>query len=85
MSNKFDDIKNKVRSSDSGSVHSEFIAPKPERRIRSKKFVETHSQDTLWLRNDLKSRLNEEFEKYGKGEKTRIINEALEEWFKKNS
>lgn len=82
---KFDDIKNRVRSG-TGSVHSEFIADEPRRRKRVKKpkFEETHTRDTNWIRNDLMETLKEWSEEGGRGEKTRIINEALEDYFRRN-
>jgi len=38
----------------------------------------------VWLENDLKKKLDEESAEGGKGEKTRIINEALRMYFKEN-
>ncbi|WP_197084379.1 hypothetical protein [Rossellomorea marisflavi] len=48
---------------------------------RKPKFDETHSRDSVWIRNDLKKVLKDVCTE--KGDKTRIINEALEDYFRK--
>ncbi|VXC06697.1 hypothetical protein BACI349Y_550025 [Bacillus sp. 349Y] len=48
---------------------------------RKSKFDETHSRDNVWIRNDLKKVLKEVWTE--KRDKTRIINEALEDYFRK--
>ncbi|MGG4549703.1 hypothetical protein ABER02_18315 [Rossellomorea marisflavi] len=48
---------------------------------RKSKFDETHSRDNVWIRNDLKKVLKEVCTE--KRDKTRIINEALEDYFRK--
>lgn len=48
---------------------------------RKPKFDETHSRDSVWIRNDLKKVLKDVCTE--KGDKTRIINEALEDYIRK--
>lgn len=83
---KMDDLKNKIRSSSgSKSVHSELIdnshVIKPKAPPRKKKFEEMHRRDTVWIENELKDKLDNQSSEYGRGEKTRIINEALRLYF----
>ncbi|OBA07237.1 hypothetical protein A9P44_10215 [Paenibacillus polymyxa] len=85
---KMDDLKNKIRSTAASSVHSEMIdgishdssseyTPKPKK----KKFEELHQRDTVWIENELKKRLDRAGAEGGRGEKTRILNEALRVYF----
>ncbi|WP_260871085.1 hypothetical protein [Paenibacillus xylanexedens] len=75
-----DELKNKIRSTSSSSVHPELIdsstevqtTPKPKKN----KFEELHQRDTVWIENELKKRLDNESAANGRGEKNRIINEA---------
>jgi hypothetical protein len=45
------------------------------------KFEDTHSKDNFWVRNDLHKALNDICTE--RGDKTRIINEALQDYFVK--
>lgn len=111
MSNKLDQIKDKVRQSSSSGVHSQLIdtniieedrkansqgnvnenvnvieRKEPEtmpRREKKKKFEDLFKRDTFWVKNELKTQLDE-FCRGEKGEKTRVINEALEQYFNKH-
>jgi len=83
---KMDDLKNKIRSTAASSVHSEMIdgisqsseyMPKPKK----KKFEELYRRDTVWIENELKKRLDSAGAEGGRGEKTRILNEALRVYF----
>ena len=47
------------------------------------KFEEEYTRATVFIRNDLLKRLDMAKETGGKGEKTKLINEALEYWLKK--
>ncbi|WP_411830931.1 MULTISPECIES: hypothetical protein [Paenibacillus] len=80
-----DELKNKIRSTSSGSVHPELIDTsqdiKPKPNPKKKKFEETHTRDTVWIENDLKTKLDSQSVENGRGEKTRIINEALRLYF----
>lgn len=82
-----DELKNKIRSTSINSVHPELIdvphEDKPKPKPKKKKFEETHTRDTIWIENDLKKRLDSESSENGRGEKTRIINEALRIYFTK--
>ncbi|WP_310144278.1 hypothetical protein [Paenibacillus amylolyticus] len=85
-----DELKNKIRSaSGSKSVHSELIDSsneiKPKELLRKKKFEELHRRDTVWIENELKDKLDSQSSEYGRGEKTRIINEALRRYFREPS
>lgn len=84
---KLDDIKNKVRASSGQAVHQELIQVESNtgKRKRKPKFDETHTRDTFWVRNDLKKILDETCLDVGRGEKTRIINEALEKYFEQQN
>jgi hypothetical protein len=55
-----------------------------QKREKKKRFEELYSRDTIWIKNDLKGKITEECEGE-RGEKTRLINEALEEYFKKRN
>ncbi|MDA5111006.1 hypothetical protein [Brevibacillus thermoruber] len=85
MSNLKDILKNKVRS----SAHAQLIDTNENVNIdvnvnvktkRKKKFEETHTRQTYYIENDLLLRLNA-IAGNEKGEKTRIINEALRQYF----
>ncbi|OMC62776.1 hypothetical protein BK126_28340 [Paenibacillus sp. FSL H7-0326] len=86
---KMDELKSKIRSTSGSSVHPELIdsstevptTPKPKK----KKFEELHKRDTVWIENELKKRLDRESVENGRGEKTRIINEALRRYFSTNN
>jgi len=54
----------------------------PAKREKRKKFEELYKRDTFWIRNDLKERLDE-YCSGERGEKTRIINEALQAYMEK--
>jgi hypothetical protein len=79
------DIINDDKKANSGNVnvHVDVDVPKdkPKKEKRAK-FEDLYTRDTVWIRNDLKLLINEECAGE-RGEKTRIINEALEEFFKK--
>ncbi|MEK4277595.1 hypothetical protein [Paenibacillus sp. FSL R7-0026] len=80
-----DELKNKIRSSGSISVHQELIDTsheKPKTITKKKKFEELHTRDTVWIENDLKQKLDNQSAENGRGEKTRIINEALRQYFR---
>jgi hypothetical protein len=51
----------------------------PAKREKRKKFEELYKRDTFWIQNDLKDRLDA-YCKGERGEKTRIVNEALKEY-----
>lgn len=53
-----------------------------KRRPKRMKFEELHKRDTFWIRNDLKQKLDE-LCVGEKGEKTRIVNEALKAYLEK--
>lgn len=78
-----DDLKNKIRSSGGSSVHPELIDTSHENKTKTKrkKFEELHTRDTVWIENDLKKKLDNQSAENGRGEKTRIINEALRNYF----
>lgn len=83
---KMDELKDKIRStSGSKSVHSELIdishESRPKAAPKKKKFEELHRRDTVWIENELKDKLDSQSLDYGRGEKTRIINEALRRYF----
>lgn len=52
-------------------------------KSRKLKFEDKFSRATVFIENDLLQQLEKLAEK-GKGEKTRIVNEALREWLKNN-
>ncbi|MDK8194725.1 hypothetical protein QP794_32045 [Paenibacillus sp. UMB7766-LJ446] len=84
-SSKMDELKNKIRSTSASSVHPELIdtshEDKPKPKPKKKKFEETHTRDTVWIENDLKKKIDSQSAENGRGEKTRIINEALRLYF----
>ncbi|MEC0231264.1 hypothetical protein [Paenibacillus alba] len=79
-----EDKKANSQQIDTSKTKSEFVTPllPPEKREKKKKFEELYSRDTVWFKNELKQQIAEASEGE-RGEKTRIINEALEEYFKK--
>lgn len=86
MSNNMEDMRKKLELANSKSVHPHLIdQPQRRRRERKPKFEDTHTRCTLWIQDDLNKKLNEWSEEGGRGEKTRIINEALEDYFRRNS
>lgn len=92
MSNMKDLIKNKMRTSKE-SAHAQLIDVTTENNIdvnvdvntnvnifkpasKKKKFEDTHTRQTFYIENELLKKLSK-FAGREKGEKTRIINEAL--------
>ncbi|WP_433947025.1 hypothetical protein [Paenibacillus sp. SN-8-1] len=82
-------LKNKIRSTGASAVHAELIDTantgaevQIPRRAKKKKFEELYRRDTVWIKNELKDRLDELSFEGGRGEKTRIVNEAFELYFK---
>lgn len=86
MSNNMKDtLKQKVRQS--SSAHNQLIDSTNVNdyvnvniNIPKQKFEETHTRATFYIENELLKNLEFASSK-GKGEKTRIINEALRNWF----
>lgn len=66
---------------DLGTIDVSKIASK---RPVKQKFEETHTKDNVWLRNDVKGILDS-LTKGTKGEKVRIVNEALILYFQSMS
>lgn len=60
------------------SVHADLIDTKKTLKSKKPKFEDTHKRDTVWIRNDLKEILDDNC--VDRGDKTRIINEALEQY-----
>ena len=54
----------------------------PAKREKRKKFEELYKRDTFWIQNELKDRLDA-YCKGERGEKTRIVNEALKAYMEK--
>jgi len=54
----------------------------PAKREKRKKFEELYKRDTFWIQNELKERLDA-YCKGERGEKTRIVNEALKAYMEK--
>ncbi len=46
-------------------------------------FEEEYTRATVFIRNDLLERLDKAKETAGKGEKTKLVNDALEHWLKR--
>lgn len=83
---KMEQLKNKIRRPVGSAVHSELIDASPVSEIRpvreqKKKFEELYRRDTIWLKNEVKEQLDLLSKDGGRGEKTRIINAALESYF----
>lgn len=82
-------LKNKIRKPVGSAVHSELIDVTPVSetkpvKAQRKKFEELYRRDTIWLKNEVKDQLDLLSKDGGRGEKTRIINAALESYFKNN-
>ncbi|RKD26482.1 hypothetical protein BEP19_16725 [Ammoniphilus oxalaticus] len=81
MSNNFKDkIKNKVRS----SAHEQLIEPvhaNVNRGKKREKFEDRYSRQTVWIENEIIELITREAQNE-RGEKTRIFNEALRQYFK---
>ncbi|WP_309122222.1 hypothetical protein [Paenibacillus sp.] len=54
----------------------------PQKREKRKKFEELYKRDTFWIRNELKEKLDA-YCQGERGEKTRIVNEALKDYLEK--
>lgn len=82
---KMEQLKNKIRKPVSSAVHSELIDTtiSNQTKPQKKKFEDLYRRDTFWLKNELKDKLDQHSINGGRGEKTRIINEALELYFKR--
>jgi hypothetical protein len=94
VSDKLNQLKKKIKGT--GTVHNQLIdtnndyvnddvninelSIKTTMKSKRQKFEERYRRDTFWIRNDLKEKLNAQCEGE-KGEKTRIINEAIEMYF----
>jgi hypothetical protein len=65
---------------------SDFVKPllPPPKKHKKQKFEDMYSRDTVWFKNEIKQKISEATEGE-RGEKTRIINEALEDYFRKHS
>ena len=83
MSN-MEEMRRKLEGASKG-VHAHLIEQPRRKREKKPKFEETHTRGTMWIRNDLNEKLNNWSEEGGRGEKTRIINDALEDYFRRNS
>ncbi len=62
--------------------HATNAGKGPAKREKRKKFEELYKRDTFWIQNELKDRLDA-YCKGERGEKTRVINEALKEYMEK--
>lgn len=84
--NKLDEMKERIKSGKKSEVHAELITggiPAPRKRTPKPKFEETHTRKTFWIRNDLAAMVDEEIQAE-RGAMTAIINELLDEYFKRN-
>ncbi|WP_274655613.1 hypothetical protein [Paenibacillus humicola] len=63
-------------------VNVDVNVPKRSARGKKQKFEELHARQTFWVRKDFVELIEQESEG-ARGEKTRVINEALEEYFSK--
>ncbi|WP_236570679.1 hypothetical protein [Paenibacillus sp. An7] len=91
---KMEQLKNKIRRPVSNAVHSELIdTTNTARELLSKskskgtvkkkeKFDDLYTRETVWFKNDIKKILDELSIEGGRGTKTRILNEALDLYFK---
>jgi hypothetical protein len=82
-----DDKKANSHHDNSKTQGSEFVTallPMAGKREKKKKFEELFERDTVWFKKEFKATIAELTEGE-RGEKTRIINEALEEYFKKRN
>ncbi|CAH0305707.1 hypothetical protein [Priestia megaterium] len=59
------------------------IKAEQKRKVKPKKFEDEHSKLTFWIRDDLREMINEAIIGEGKGAQTRLLNTAIEEYFKK--
>lgn len=84
MSNLKDKIKSKIRE----SAHDHLIDPVPKevnvdvnvnKPMKKKKFEDRYSRQTVWIEDDIIKRISD-LTKNERGEKTRIINEALRKY-----
>lgn len=72
----------KVKNEDYSEINLLDIANKvAKERKKKKKFEDQHSKQTYWIRNDVLEALNKIARE--RGEKTRIINNALIDYIKK--
>lgn len=81
-----DKIRSKITNSQNisqnqvpGDVHSTLVQNNTE--IKKPKFEETHSREHIWVRNELKATVNNHSK--NRGDKTKLYNQALEEYFEK--
>jgi hypothetical protein len=85
--NKLDDLKAKIKSGNKPSeTHAQLLStdtPAPRKRTPKPKFEETHTRKTFWIRNDLAAMVDEEIQAE-RGAMTAIINELLDDYFKRN-
>lgn len=84
--NKLDQIKAKIAGGTKSDVHAQLLStdkPAPRKRTPKPKFEETHTRKTFWIRNDIAVMVDEEIQAE-RGAMTAIINELLDEYFKRN-
>lgn len=83
--NKLDQIKAKIAGGTKSDVHAQLLnADNPRRKRTPKpKFEETHTRKTFWIRNDIAAMVDEEIQAE-RGAMTAIINELLDDYFKRN-
>lgn len=64
-------------------VHVDVDVTEPEEPLRERRprFEETHARQTVWVRKDIVAMIDKA-SGAERGEKTRIINEALDEYFR---
>lgn len=79
-----DDKKANSQPDSKGQFASDFVRPllPPSRKVKKPKFEELYDRDTVWIKKELKQKISEAAQGE-RGEKTKIINEALEEYFRK--
>lgn len=79
-----DDKKANSLTDSKGQYASDFVKPLlPQiKKEKKQKFEELYDRDTVWIKKELKQKISEAAQGE-RGEKTRIINEALEEYFAK--
>lgn len=91
MSNKKDDIKGQIRRP--ASPHASIIEPiGPKRPVlpfeKQPRFEDLNSRHAVWIDNDLGATIDslvlDERGKMMKGVKTKIINDALRDYFEKH-
>jgi hypothetical protein len=84
--NKMDEIKRRVTGGTKSDVHAQLLNAgnqAPRKRTPKPKFEETHTRKTFWIRNDLAAMVDEEIQAE-RGAMTAIINELLDDYFKRN-